>query len=121
MKNNSEELLIKVKELVKQEGHARRNSIEDETEMMDTYVLPAIKSSKDIQKYLYVDFTSGSGSLRNLKNKLLRKIGNVAINVTERSFMKQQKFNENTSLLLEYLLEENKRLRDEVEKLREEN
>lgn len=122
MKEKSEQLLKKVKDLVKSEGHARRNSIEDEAEVIKAYVLPAINSSKDVQRHLYTDFTHGGGDgLRKLKNKVLRKIGNVAINVTERPFMKQQKFNDNTALLLQYLFEENERLRKRIEDLEVKN
>lgn len=118
MDKKAEDLLDKIRAVIKEEGVANMSRIEDRDELINEFILPALERSKDIQKDLYTDFTSdSSGTLTQLKRKVINKIANITRNVVEKSFMRQQKFNNNTKLLLEYLVEENKALRDKIAEL----
>ncbi|MFQ5493123.1 MAG: hypothetical protein ACE5DX_03130 [Candidatus Dojkabacteria bacterium] len=110
-----EDLLESVRKLVKDEGVD--NAEIDEHELIDRYALEAVGSSKDVLGQLYFDFTSGRGILRKIKNLVIDKIANVSRNTVERSLMKQQRFNDNTALLLRYLYEENRKLTEKIRKL----
>lgn len=112
----AEKLLKLVRELLEEEGVSISKS-EDQSKIVKEYILPAINKSKDIQGELYKEFTYESTSkIKSMKNKILRKLGNITRNVVEKPLMKQQKFNNNVYLTLEYLLEENIRLKADLEK-----
>ncbi|MCA9382768.1 hypothetical protein KC909_00215 [Candidatus Dojkabacteria bacterium] len=118
MDKKAEELLVKIRELIKEEGIANMSRIEDREQLINEFILPALDRSKDIQKDLYSDFThQSSGLLSKVKRTIITKLANITRNVVEKSFMRQQKFNNNTKLLLEHLVEENKMLRDKIEKI----
>ncbi|HLD04069.1 MAG TPA: hypothetical protein VJC17_04820 [Candidatus Dojkabacteria bacterium] len=113
--NKAQELLKKVRDLLKSEGRNLESNIGDEADLMKDYVLEAIKNTKDIQKHLYAEFLpKGKGFTRRIKNLILGKIANVTRNTVERSLIKQQKYNENVALLLEYLFKENQKLCEQV-------
>jgi hypothetical protein len=105
-----QKLLEEVRKLLAEEGY-RSGQEPDAEELITRYVLPALESSKDIQRHLYTDFTGGGGGIRSLKNKVIKKFANVTRNTVEKSFMRQQKFNDNVLILLRYLLQENEELR----------
>lgn len=110
-------LLEKVRELIKKEGGAEGPRMSKEEEI-EKYLLPALDKFRGILKYLYEPFTYDSaGFVTGLKNTVLNKIGNVAKNVTERSFMRQQKFNDSVYAMLMNLHKENRELRERIEKL----
>ena len=92
---------------------------QDQQELAENFILPALESSKDIQRHLYTDFTSGGGMLRKVKNKAITKIANITRNTVEKSFMRQQKFNDNILKLASYLLKENKKLKEELKQLKQ--
>ena len=118
MDKKAEELLVKIRELIKEEGIANMSRIEDREQLINEFILPALDRSKDIQKDLYSDFThQSSGLLSKVKRTIITKLANITRNVVEKSFMRQQKFNNNTKLLLEHLVEENKMLRDKIEQI----
>lgn len=118
MDKKAEELLAKIRELIKEEGIANMSRIEDREQLINEFILPALDRSKDIQKDLYSDFThQSSGMLSKVKRTVITKLANITRNVVEKSFMRQQKFNNNTKLLLEHLVEENKMLRDKIEQI----
>ncbi|HRO65336.1 MAG TPA: hypothetical protein PKU78_03895, partial [Candidatus Dojkabacteria bacterium] len=62
-----------------------------------------------------------SGIIGKLKNLTLGKIGNVARNVVEKSVMRQQKFNDNSYTLLMHLYNENRDLKERLDKLEGKN
>jgi len=116
--NKTKALLERLRTLLQAEGIATKQGIGDEADLMKDYVLEAIRNTKDVQKHLHTDFLpQGTGLKRRLKNVILNKIANVSRNTVERSFIKQQKFNDNVALLLEYLFEENQKLRAKVSAL----
>ena len=61
-------------------------------------------------------YLNEQGFSRKIKSQLIRKIANVSRNTVELPLMRQQKFNDNVVLLLEYLFEENKKLKAELNK-----
>ena len=110
-------VLEEVRKLVKEEGFGEAGKADEEQLVID-YLLPALEELKEIQSFLYEPFYATDASLvRKLKNSVVRKLANVTRNTVELSFMRQQKFNDNVSLILSYLLKENKRLKAEVAKL----
>lgn len=116
MEKNAETLLQNVRNLLKEEGVVSYKKEINRDELIEKYILPALERIKDVQQPLYTDFISGKGFLRELKNKLIGKIANVTRNTVERSFMRQQKFNDNVYYLLKFLAEENRQLRSGLEK-----
>lgn len=118
LENNAKELLKKVRDLLQAEGKNLKGNIGDETDLMKDYVLEAIRNTKDIQKHLYNEFLpQGKGLTRRVKNLIIGKIANVTRNTVERSLIKQQKFNENVALLLEFLFKENQKLRGQIKEI----
>jgi hypothetical protein len=115
--SNSEKLLSDVRAELNNDG-VKLTSKQDQKELMEKFILPALESSKDIQRHLYSEFTTDGNWLRGLKNKVIRKIANITRNTVEKSFMRQQKFNDNLFKLSSYLLEENKHLRKEMAELK---
>lgn len=114
-KQSPQELLQKVRELVEQEGLGSNQELSEE-ELIKKYIIPALKNTGEVQSDLYLDFTPSTGGfLRKIKNNILRKVSNITRNTVERSWMKQEKFNKHLVTLLEYLYQENLRLRSEKE------
>lgn len=112
-----EELLEKVRNLLKSEGVNSRNKVEVENEV-EEYLLPAMDKFRDVQRFLYEPFlNSKSGFVGKFKIVLLSKMGNVARNVVERSFARQQKYNDNVYTMLMHLYTENRELKKRVSDL----
>jgi hypothetical protein len=77
--------------------------------------MPAIKNIKEIQSALYNDFYVGGKGLKGkLKSLAIRKMANVSRNTVELALMRQQKFNDNVAVVLEYLIQENKKLHNRL-------
>ena len=84
-------------------------------ELVVKYVIPALNNLKDVQSALYRDFFLDEVGLeRKVKNVIIRKIANVTRNTVENSFMRQQKFNDNVTAVLEYLFTENAKLKEKI-------
>lgn len=114
MEQNGEKLLDKVNDVLSDEGITLAKEKTDQLEMIEKYALPALQNLKEIQSGLYNEFfISPKGPFGKLKGMIIRKIANVSRNTVELSLMRQQKFNDNVASILEYLIEENKKLREE--------
>jgi len=113
MDEKAEKLLDKVNTVLSDEGIPLTTDKADQFEMIEKYALPALHNLKEIQSGLYNEFFIRSkGPFGKLKAMIIRKIANVSRNTVELSLMRQQKFNDNVASILEYLIEENKRLKD---------
>jgi len=116
-----EELLEKVRKLLKSEGVNSRNKVEVENEI-EEYLLPAMDKFRDVQRFVYEPFlNTKSGLLGKIKTVMLSKMGNVARNVVERSFARQQKYNDNVYTMLMHLYTENRELKKRVSDLESSN
>jgi len=112
-----EQLLDRVRQVLKKEGLSTQDKVELENEV-ETYLLPALDKFRDAGRFIYEPFLfEKSGIIGKLKNLTLGKIGNVARNVVEKSVMRQQKFNDNSYTLLMHLYNENRELKERVDKL----
>lgn len=115
-KKIEEEIIEKVKEMLAEQGIVGSEKPDPEQLVFD-YLLPALDELKEIQSALYEPFAaSESGMVRKVKNGLIRKMANVTRNTVELSLMRQQKFNDNVSLIIRYLLEENRKLKEQLGK-----
>jgi hypothetical protein len=112
----TQELLNDLKKYIAEKDVLHDVDAEISEDKMIEYILVGIQSSKDIQSGLYANVEKQGGFIRSLKNKVIGKIGNVARNVVELPFMRQQKFNDSVYLLLEYLLKENLALKEKLTK-----
>lgn len=100
--------------LLKSEGVSSRNKVEVENEI-EEYLLPAMDKFRDVQRFIYEPFLHTKvGFLGRMKTVVLSKIGNVARNVVERSFARQQKYNDNVYTMLMHLYTENRELKKRV-------
>lgn len=116
-----EELLEKVRNLLKSEGVNSRNKLEVENEV-EEYLLPAMDKFRDVQRFVYEPFLhSKAGFIGKIKTVVLSKMGNVARNVVERSFARQQKYNDNVYTMLMHLYTENRELKKRVSDLESSN
>lgn len=115
---SAEELLKKIRENIEMtEVTANGRAINPE-ELVSKYAIPALNNLKEIQSGLYQDyFLAEQGTVRKMKNKVIRKIANVTRNTVELPLMRQQKFNDNVTAVLEYLFEENAKLRQRISEL----
>jgi hypothetical protein len=114
MDEKAEKLLDKVNDVLSAEGVPLKKEKEDQLALIEKYALPALQNLKEIQSGLYNEFFIGTkGFFGKLKAMMIRKIANVSRNTVELSLMRQQKFNDNVALILEYLVAENKRLIEE--------
>lgn len=112
-------ILEKAREILKNEGW-QQNSKPEMEKIIKEYLLPALDELKEIQSPLYEQFyQGGDGTVRKFKNKLINKIANITRNTVELSLMKQQKFNDNLTLIVTYLLEQNLKLKEEINSLKE--
>lgn len=111
-------ILEKAREILKNEGWQESSKPEMEKIIRD-YLLPALEELKEIQSPLYEQFYQSSGStVKKFKSKFINKIANITRNTVELSLMKQQKFNDNMTLIVTYLLEQNLKLKEEVNSLK---
>jgi len=112
-----EELLRKVRELLKHEGVSSSDKIEIENEI-ESYLLPSLDKFREVQRFIYEPFLyDKEGVVSKLKNQILNKIGNVSRNVIERSIMRQQKYNDNVYILLMHLYKKNQELEERLKSL----
>lgn len=108
-----EEILKKTKELLAEEGIDLDRTDKSSSEMLEEFILPGLKGSKDtLESIYYMQAKDRGGFLGSLKSAIQRKLINTTINVIEKQAMRQQKFNELTYKALELLIEENKALRE---------
>lgn len=113
---DSKIVLNKAQDILDQEGLSTAQ-IKPEDELAE-FILPGLKSSKDTLEAIYFKSRQRSGLLGRLKTKLQNKIIFTVINVIEKQSMKQQKFNTLTYKAIEKLVNENKALKEEVERLK---
>lgn len=93
----------------------------DANQKLDAY-LQHLQSVKEVTNGLYADFRKTDHSfLQKIKNSVLGKIANVVRNTVERSWVSQQKFNNQTAKLLELLINRIDELEAEVKQMRQEN
>jgi hypothetical protein len=122
MQKNSKpkNLLSRIKKYAKDENLSKTNeAYESNDPRLIEAALELAEKSKSILGGLYYDFRKPSqGLLRNIKNKVIGKIANIVRNTLERPLLTQQKFNEQSFYLLKLLLEENKKLKQDIEDLK---
>lgn len=112
------ELLQKIRVDMKETDLVANEAQLDPEELVSKYAIPALNNLKEIQSGLYQDyFLAEQGLVSKLKNKIIRKIANVTRNTVELSLMRQQKFNDNTTAVLEYLFTENAKLKSRIAEL----
>lgn len=116
---DSDKLLTNLREYIKDKNLTDAQNDFDKKELLEEYVIPNLSTYKDIQGELFkkMDMPEG-GIVRNVKNKVINKLSNVSKNTVERSVAKQQQFNNAVFLILEYLLEENKKLTKEINSIK---
>jgi len=118
MDEKAEQLLENINKVLINEGLPFNKTKEDELEMIEKYSIPAIQNLKEIQSALYNDFSAGGKGLKGkMKALVIRKMANVSRNTLELALMRQQKFNDNVVTILEYLVKENKKLREREKNL----
>lgn len=111
------ELLAKIREYLVKEDQLEVSVKPEPEELIKKYALPSLNNVKDILGSLYAPFYLDDQDFsRKIKNKMIRKIANISRNTIELPLMRQQKFNDNIVLLLEYLFEENLKLRAKLQK-----
>ncbi len=112
------ELLEKIREHIDATEITTDSAHLDAEELVTKYAIPALNNLKEIQSGLYQDFfLNDNGFTSKLKNKVVRKIANVSRNTVELSLMRQQKFNDNVTAVLEYLFAENAKLKKTIAEL----
>ena len=112
----SDEILEKVDEILKEEG-SFNSETKSNSEILEEFILPSLEGSKDVLSSIYsFQVRERKGFIGKLKSMFQNKIVNTSINVIEKQSMKQQKFNELTFKAIGYLIEENKRLREEIKR-----
>ncbi len=112
MDKKEKDILEKVNKLLESEGKDSKELNISNTELLNDFLLPALKSSKDVLGSIYAfDSRERSGLLGNIKSKVQRKIINTVINVVEKQSMRQQKFNDLMYKSIEILIEENSSLK----------
>ncbi len=109
-----EEVLKKVDDLLEKEGLNKEDLSNDEK--LSKYILPSLEQSKSTLSNLYKFQPNSNGTLGKIKEKILSKLKNIVINVVERESMRQQKFNELTYQAIVALVEENKKLKEKLDK-----
>jgi hypothetical protein len=111
----SKELLKEVRKLIDERGEDGSDTQISDGELAEKYALEAILHNKNVLQEMYYDFAPASGGVaRKAKNKVIRKFANIARNTMELTVIRQQKFNDSVYFVLKYLLEENKKLRNEL-------
>lgn len=114
--DNQKSILQRVNEFLKDQG-VELTAQKSQKEVIEQYILKTLRNNKEIQKDLYTPITFASDNkLRKLKNFVINKIANITRNTVEKSLTKQQKYNDNVLLVLEYLITENQQLRSQLDK-----
>jgi hypothetical protein len=111
------ELLEKVNNVLKEEGVDQNQDLQS-SEIIEEFILPGLKASKDTLQAIYFQNHNRPGFLGKIKDFVQRKLINTTINVIEKQSMRQQKFNELTYRAIEKLAEENRGLREELDSLK---
>jgi hypothetical protein len=112
------EILEKVKTMLKEEGINLDDSTKSSGEMLEDFILPGLKSSKDTLQAIYaMQVRDRGGLLGKIKSLFQRKLVNNTINVIEKQSMRQQKFNELSFRAIELLIKENKELKQRLDSL----
>lgn len=76
-----------------------------EVEMIEKFLLPALKNSKNSLQSLYsYEPTQRHGFIGKLKTYIEKKVSNMVKSNLERQSINQQKFNDVVAQILEYLL-----------------
>lgn len=106
----NDELIKKVDNILEKEGRVNDNLPEDPMELLEKFILPGLKNSKDTLKSVY-SFKSRerAGFFGKIKAKIQNKIINTVINVIERQSSQQQKFNDLVYKAIETLAMEKKK------------
>lgn len=105
-------LLKNARNILEQEGLEMNDTNKSPAEILNEFILPGLKNSKDTLGSIYSFQTrQRQGFLGKLKNLFQGKIVNTTINVVEKQSMKQQKFNELVFKAIEQLVKENEELR----------
>lgn len=107
-----DEILKKTRELLLEEGIDLDRKDKSASEMLEEFILPGLKGSKDtLESIYYMQVKERGGFFGKLKSMIQRKLVNTTINVIEKQSMRQQKFNELTFKAIELLIAENKNLK----------
>lgn len=114
---NSQKLVSKAKKILDTEGETLP-MLESSDELQE-FVLPGMKNSKDTMASIYFKSRDRKGLVGKIKTKIQTMIINTVINVIEKQSMKQQKFNTLTYKAIETLVEENTKLKEEIEKIKD--
>ncbi|MEO6728621.1 MAG: hypothetical protein ABIM99_01740 [Candidatus Dojkabacteria bacterium] len=110
-----EEILKKTKELLMEEGIDLDRTDKTSSEMLEEFILPGLKGSKDTLESIYsMQSRERGGLLGGITSKIQRKLINTVINVIEKQAMRQQKFNELSYKAIELLIQENKDLKNKL-------
>ncbi|MFS8130687.1 MAG: hypothetical protein ACMG57_01780 [Candidatus Dojkabacteria bacterium] len=113
MSLSEEEILKKTKELLAEEGIDLDRTDKTPSEMLEEFILPGLKGSKDTLESIYsMQSRARGGLIGGITSKIQRKLINTVINVIEKQAMRQQKFNELSYKAIELLIEENKSLKE---------
>lgn len=114
--NKPEHVLTSIRNILKTEGVQVHDQL-GQGEIVRQYVINTLEKNKDIQQALYQPITFDNQSIvRKLKNSVINKIANIVRNVVEKSFIKQQKYNDNLLIVIQLLLKENEELKSKIEK-----
>jgi hypothetical protein len=116
----AEEVRAKIKKYLEDEHlDSSTNTYDKNDPRLIEASLEIAEESKSIMGGLYFDFRKPEDSFtRKIKNKIIEKIANIVRNTLERPLLTQQKFNEQMYYLVNTLLDENKQLKQELEKLK---
>lgn len=111
----------KILEKTRQFLHAH-GELEDSASSKDKLrelIIPALQSSKNIQSAFYSwEPPHSKGLARKPKNFILQKLKSIVINILEKSFMRQQKYNELLFQAVSELKTENDDLRKQLAELK---
>lgn len=111
---DAEKMIKNIEEVLQEEGFAPKEE-KSASELLENFILPGMKNSKDVLGSIYTFQVRERGGLfGKIKSKFQAKIVNTCINVIEKQSMKQQKFNELTYRAIEALIEENKELKSKI-------
>lgn len=81
--------------------------------------LPAMEATKSILQDVYAYQPPTGGWWRQIKNKIIGLIRNITISTVELVVIKQNKYNEINYRLISKLIEDNQKLRQEIDKLQQ--
>lgn len=114
-----EDFLKRVQNYANSEQLAGLDSHNKKVDLTDPVVIKSVikaaSESKNIVAGLYYDFQKPAVSgLRRIKNIVIGKIANIVRNTIERSFLTQQKFNDQTYFLLETIYRKQVQIDDKL-------